>query len=187
MYPKCIRFWTIYRDTYRIGLVPEMPKAPRYVFTKKDLFLFQLCVMLNEFPHPQKRIQSIHSNSHSSLTSVLWSVLHWGDPKLSMKSKHEKQYILATVYRPGGDRTAKPSSQLGALINKQDRHSVCIYSLLWLCLYGTEAIFEQARIVEDCMRSIINEDILTGKSIMMCAWSPQPCLSHPYIWIFKST
>lgn len=135
----------------------------------------------------QKWIQNIQRNSHSPLNSVLWSVLHWNDPKLSMKSKHGYQYQRATVRRPGGDRAAKPSSQLGAQINRQDRRSVCVYSSLWLCLCGTKALFERAGIADDCMRGIIDEDRQSGSGIMMHTLSPQPCLSHPCIWIFKST
>jgi len=78
-----------------------------------------------------------------------------------MKSKHGQQYQQATVWTRG-DRAAKPFSQLGAQIDRVDRRSVCVYSSLWLCLSGTKAVFEQVRIVKDCMRSIINEDMLRG-------------------------
>lgn len=152
---------------------------------KVQLLIFRICEKRH---HPKVQVQNIHRNSHGPFTSVLWSVLHWNDPELAMKSKHGQQYQLATVWTRG-DRAAKPSSQLGAQINRQDRHSVCVYSSLWLCLCGTKALFEQVRIVDDCMRSIINEDILRGpgSSIMMYTSSHQPCLSHPCLCIFKST
>lgn len=152
---------------------------------KVKLLIFQF---YQKHCHPKVQVQNIHRSSHSPFTSVLWSVLHWNDPEFSMKSKHGQQYQPATVWTRG-DRAAKPSSQLGAQINRQDRHSVCVYSSLWLCLCGIKALFEQVRIVDDCMRSIMNEDILRGpgSSIMMYTSSHQPCLSHPCLCIFKST
>lgn len=136
--------------------------------------------------HPTVYIQNIHRKRHSPFTSVLWSVLHWNDPALSVKSKHGQQYQRSTVWTRR-DRAAKPSSQLVAQINRQDRHSVCVYTSLWLCLSGTKGLIWTGQ--DDCMRSIINEDILRGpgRSIAMYTLSHQPCLSHPCLWIFKST
>lgn len=112
--------------------------------------------------HPKVQVENIHRSSHDPFGGVLWSVLHWNDPEFSMKSKHGQQRQRATVWTRG-DRAAEPSSQLGAQINRQDRHSVCVYSSPWLCLLGTQALFEQVRIVDDCMKSVINEDMLRGQ------------------------
>lgn len=105
--------------------------------------------------------------SHNIFTSVLWFLLHWNNPELLMKSKHGQQYQQATVWTRG-DRAAKPRSQPGAQINRQDRRSVCVYSSLWLRLSGTKALFKQVRTVQNWMQSFINEDMLRspGSGIM---------------------
>ena len=108
------------------------------------------------------QVQNIHGDRHNPFCSAFWSVLHCSGPEFSMKSKHGQQYQRATVWTRG-DRAAKPSSQLGAQINRQDRHSVCVYSSPWLCLSGTKALFEQVRAADECMKSIINEDMLRGQ------------------------
>ncbi len=185
--PTCVIWFQaacLYASVYLPLCLPiTMHGIKLFVELKVKFHIFQIC---EKCCYPQKWIQNIHRNSHSPFTSVLWSVLHWNEPELSMKSKHGQQYQRATVWTKW-DRAAKPPSQLGAQINRQDRRSVCDYSSLWLCLSGTKALFKRVRIVDDCMRSIINEDILTGSSIMMYTPSPQPCLRHPCGWIFKST
>lgn len=95
-----------------------------------------------------------------------------------MKTKHRQQYQRDTVWTRG-DRAAKPASQLGAQINRQDRHSVCVYSSLWLCLSETKALFKQVSMVDDCMRSIINEDRLRGRSQHNDVYSITSALSKP--------
>lgn len=101
---------------------------------------------------PQKACQRFSQKYwHIPFTSVLSSVLHRDNLEVSMKSKHGQQYQRATVWTRG-DRTAKPSLQLGAQIDRQDRHSICVYSSLWWCLPGKKDLFGQVKIVKDCVR-----------------------------------
>lgn len=115
-----------------------------------------------------------------SADASLWSEQLWDNPEPSMKSKQGRPNQQAAVWTRG-DRAAKLSSQLGAQIDGQDRHRICVYPPHWLCLSGTKLVFEQVTIVKECMRGIINEDMQRGcaNSVMTFTHVHQPSSFQP--------